>query len=553
MPFLSKRKDDFEQVKVWEYSENWNNPFGNDDEGPEVIDVEEPEVIDVEADPYGVTTRGRSSGHDKTKTKKKKKRKRHRKKKEVTDEESSQADSLLSSILSESEREAIDDLDRMMTLDEDALEEAEQLDDEDESMMDQHDDDSMNVLASSRENVNYGVVRYNRVGGATVASDHEKEDDEEDGDSNEIVAYRNYSPSQKKHKQFSPRSSRRHHQVTDSSDDDEDDSAIRAPYSNYTLSRGTTDESSMQVQGYSRGDDSSIEDGNNPFDGMNALLKTNKNPFGDEDKDGEESDDSSLLPPASPSPYKNTGKANTSSNPFADDDEEAEDDEVASDVEGDMMYNESPVEECIETTLQESKGVVEIRPATKTKSHEDSDDEDIVESSKRLLRMADQRIQYQQHSDEVQDLKATIDRMNGQAEAMAEQLRRAVETKCDLVLAQNEMERCHEQDLIAKDDELKDMRMYIQELLDTQAKSELNFMNEISSLARKIEVQDAKHKEECEEKDARIAELERKIRLMKTGSVRGNSSREAFKSRFMDVENRSIGSNSSSKKKVFPL
>ena len=71
-------------------------------------------------------------------------------------------------------------------------------------------------------------------------------------------------------------------------------------------------------------------------------------------------------------------------------------------------------------------------------------------------------------------------------------------------------------------------------------------MNEISSLARKLDLVSTKHEKEIEEKDARIAELEQKLQSMKTGSVRQDSSREAFKSRFADVENRSVESNTSS-------
>ena len=143
-------------------------------------------------------------------------------------------------------------------------------------------------------------------------------------------------------------------------------------------------------------------------------------------------------------------------------------------------------------------------------------------------------MQYQQKKDGVQSLKATIQQMKTQAEAMAEQLRRAVETKCDLVLAQNEMERRHEQDQIAKEGEVKDLRMYIQEILETQAKSELNFMNEISSLANKLDGNQRKHKKLTQERDNEISKLESKIDSMKVGSVRDNSSRKAFRNRFSD-------------------
>ena len=168
-----------------------------------------------------------------------------------------------------------------------------------------------------------------------------------------------------------------------------------------------------------------------------------------------------------------------------------------------------------------------------TPTAETSDDEDIIESSKRLLRMADKRLQYQQHNDEVNKLKIQLETMKMQAEAMSEQLRRAVETKCDLVLAQTEMERCHEQDLIAKDDEIKDLTSYARELMEEQANIELNFMNEVSSLSKKMEKQAANHKTQLMKKDFKMAQMEMKVSSMQTESARGFSSRDAFKSRFL--------------------
>lgn len=502
MQFLSKQKDDdFKRVKAWEYSESWDNPFGqngNDEYGQD-------EILAV-----GTVRGERSIGEedDQEQLKKKKKRKHGKKKKNkrVSDDDASHADSLLSEILSESEVEDMQ-VDRMTTLNEDMEEilnveddtimdhKPDDEDDDDDAVVD--DDDSMQVLASTREIKSYGSVRHNRLGGAR-------------SEGGEAVAYRNHSPSKtfRGDKELSPRSrsTQKKHQVVDSSEDE----------------------------------DSIVEGGHNPFNGMNALLKTDKNPFGgDSEGDNDnDSDDSSFMSPPSPN-------AKSNKNPFSDEDE---DDEVASDAEGNMMFGTSfdaSDDEHIETSLQESRG--------KAVSHDSDDEEDIVESSKRLLRMADERIQYQQHSDEVHELKDTVEDMKSKAEAMAEQLRRAVETKCDLVLAQNEMERCHEQDLIAKEDEIKGMRKYVQDLLDTQARSELNFMNEIASLAHQLEVVNARHKKESEAKDGQIAELERKLQLMKTGSVRNNSSRGAFKNCFVDVENRSVGSNSnaSSKKGLF--
>ncbi|VEU42785.1 unnamed protein product [Pseudo-nitzschia multistriata] len=235
-----------------------------------------------------------------------------------------------------------------------------------------------------------------------------------------------------------------------------------------------------------------------------------QNPFSD-DHAGSDSDESSTIRPPPESTYLEEAKVDSQqksdTNPF--DDEANEDD-----------YDQETFQSAVSEEI-------------------DSDEEDIIESSRRLLRCVDQRIQYQQQNDEAASLKEQIHQMKIQAEAMAEQLRRAVETKCDLVLAQNEMERRHEQDLIAKDGELRDLRMYIQDILEQQAQSELNFMNEISSLARTVEADKAKHKEQLDKKDHRISMLETRIETMRVSSVRG-SSKNAYRSRYSNAATKEL-------------
>ena len=399
MTFLgSKREnDDFGRVKAWEYQEGWNNPFSGstDDEDLDVVDINAddnagilevgtvrsertgPSLIEDDGD-QDIYNADADDSHQDRKSRKKRSKKKKRKK-HISEEESSQADSLLSEILDVTEFDDSEgNVDQMKTL--------EEADDEDID----DDNDSMQVVASTtREKKEYGVSA-----------------------------------------RYSNRYTQKNNKIVDSSDDEEEEEE-----GNDDIVDASDDGSSMQVQGYQRDDASTIDDGYNPFDGMNALLKTDKSPSGD---DADEP--SSLLPPLSGA---------SKSNPFADD----EDDEVASDADEEFMAGLSTDAEDDEDSVGESE-------AANATAESYDDDEDIVESSKRLLRMADQRIQYQQHSDEVHDLKATIIEMESKAEAMAEQLRRATETKCDLVLAQNEMEKCREQDMLAKEDEIRDMRKY---------------------------------------------------------------------------------------------
>lgn len=254
----------------------------------------------------------------------------------------------------------------------------------------------------------------------------------------------------------------------------------------------------------------------NPFSEANAKTKST-NPFDDDtvqDRAISDSEESSTIRPPPQSTYlAEQGKSTKNTNPFANDVETVQDDESVGS------------KEQIETVLQEPE--------------EDDSDEDIIESSKRLLRCVDQRIQYQQQNDEVNVLKTEVKQLKLQAEAMAEQLRRAVETKCDLVLAQNEMERNHEQQQIAKDGELRDLRLYIQEILEQQAISEANFMNEISSLVSTLESDKKKHANELEAKDSKNFRLETKIESMKVASVRGTSP-ESFRTRFTNASGKSL-------------
>merc|ERR1712238_413116 len=226
---------------------------------------------------------------------------------------------------------------------------------------------------------------------------------------------------------------------------------------------------------------------------------------------------------------------NTTTNPFGVvADVEEHDDDVDTDEDGEEVMTED----------EEDKNDDE--------EDDDDDDEDIIESSKRLLRCVDQRIHYQEQNDEIRVLKDQAIERKIQAEAMAEQLRRAIETKCDLVLAQNEMERRHEQNQITKDTEVKDLRTYIQDILETQARSELNFMNEISTLARNLDSSVSAHQQELYEKEKVLAELD-KLKACSVRDTHHHSSRKgAFRNKFSSdgSASSSVSSGRSSKKSI---
>lgn len=304
-----------------------------------------------------------------------------------------------------------------------------------------------------------------------------------------------------------------------SSDEETNDDLSKNPFSDKNETAISDDDASKNP--FSDRNETAIADDDlskNPFSDNNLSARNRRsssssNPFEDDSMrdraastDSDES--SAILPPPKSTYYAEQAQTTKSTNPFADED-------FGSVVSGEQ----------IETVLEDLE--------------EDDSEEDIIESSKRLLRCVDQRIQYQQQNDEVHSLKSEIKGLKRQAEAMAEQLRRAVETKCDLVLAQNEMERRHEQEQIAKDGELRNLRIYIQDILEQQAKSELNFMNEIASLATTLENSKKKHADQLEAKESRIFQLETKVESMKIASVRGTSP-QPYHTRFTNESVKSL-------------
>ena len=296
-----------------------------------------------------------------------------------------------------------------------------------------------------------------------------------------------------------------------------------------------------------------------------STAKGPKNPFADDDSLDQERPKNPFADDDSVDHQKVKGKSMSvepppvsSHNPFEDDsvaesaelvDEEEEKQPVSvSKTNGKGVVKSSKIDsgdlkrKTTDTTHENEESDASLTDDEGDEGEEDADEpvpeeeeEDIVESSKRLLRMVDQRLQYQQHSDEVKKLRETIDTMKYQAEAMSEQLRRAVETKCDLVLAQTEMERCHEQNLIAKDDEIHDMKVYIQQLMEYHSINELNFMNEIASMSKRMDEMTERHQQEVADKDLIISQLEAKVKSMEIeASERNTSAMSAFRSRFIE-------------------
>eukprot|EP00536_Pseudo-nitzschia_multiseries_P011844 jgi/Psemu1/68067/estExt_Genemark1.C_4270007 len=490
--------------------------------------------------------------HEKGSSGKKKKRRRRRKK--YTDEESTVADSVLSSILSENEDLSEDDATleqkfekpNLITLDEDRP----------SPQIDYYGNTGTTVNPFDAEN-HHRKERLEQIKARRIQRKYQREQmypsSDEEGE-NQVTFRSNPFPENNdaagddddlSKNPFSDRKQSNAVAVADDvADDDDDDDNDNDNDDNNDLSKNPF--SDKYQTSHVDDDDAS----KNPFSDKNVTRAIDnddddlsKNPFSDKAQtNGEESDgdDLSTKPVSEKNANKDKATADDdlSKNPFID-----ENDGAGSDVSS--TIRPPP----LSTYLEEEQGQnLENRGTNPFDNESDeiasskddatdgtvSDEEDIVVSSRRLLRCVDQRIQYQQQNDENASLRNQIEQMKAQAEAMAEQLRRAVETKCDLVLAQNEMERLHEQELIGKDDELRGLRMYIQDILEQQAQSELNFMNEISSLANTVEADKARHKEQLEEKESRILQLESRVESMRVVSAR-TSSKSAYRSRYSEA------------------
>ena len=156
---------------------------------------------------------------------------------------------------------------------------------------------------------------------------------------------------------------------------------------------------------------------------------------------------------------------------------------------------------------------------------------DVSEDAAALLERAHDRIARQNLQEEVKSLKDVIERKNAELESLAGQLRRAVETKCDLVVAHNELEKSHEKTVQKKNENLMRMKEANKCLLEGHAATEKKMLNELIRLNDKLASMEKKHNEELDdwermhrnemlEKDYQIAKLTEELRTMRlTASV----------------------------------
>jgi myosin heavy subunit len=170
--------------------------------------------------------------------------------------------------------------------------------------------------------------------------------------------------------------------------------------------------------------------------------------------------------------------------------------------------------------------------------YEDSNSEDSSESSvhsdssdntKNILEKAHTRLENQSLKEEIKALEATVEQRDNEIEQLSGQLRRAVSTKCDLVLSHSELERFHEATLKKRDADMVLVQQANHSLLEMRANIEKEFMNELGKVTEEMEEEKKKHREEMDdwermhrnemlEKEFTIAQLGEELRKAKAAS-----------------------------------
>ena len=160
-------------------------------------------------------------------------------------------------------------------------------------------------------------------------------------------------------------------------------------------------------------------------------------------------------------------------------------------------------------------------------SSDDDDSEDEVEEvdARDLLAQVNARMEQQRLMEEAKELRSVIEKKNAEIEQLTGQLRMAISTKCDLVIAHTELERLHEQDMKVRETYADDMKRSNLYLMEVRAEVEKEFMNELTQLSQKVQESEERRKKDVEEKDLTIKLLEQKIYRMEKNALQGSSAR----------------------------
>lgn len=136
-----------------------------------------------------------------------------------------------------------------------------------------------------------------------------------------------------------------------------------------------------------------------------------------------------------------------------------------------------------------------------------------------LLEKVNARMEQQKLMEELKELRSTLERKDHEIEQLTGQLRMAISTKCDLVIAHTELERIHEMDMQEKDAFANQLKRNTLLNLEIRAEMEIEFMNEIDTLSKQVEESERQRTHENMEKDLEIAQLQEKIRRLEQNAA----------------------------------
>ena len=145
---------------------------------------------------------------------------------------------------------------------------------------------------------------------------------------------------------------------------------------------------------------------------------------------------------------------------------------------------------------------------------EEEEEEESSTNAAELLAYANVRLQQQRLQIEVKQLKDLLRQRDEQVVQLSGQLRRATESKCDLVVACTEMERLKEEAEKYGSEEAREVKKGYLAVLEDRADMEREFMNELATLSEQLCEQDRRFKNMLMEKDFTIAQLEEKVRRL---------------------------------------
>ena len=138
-------------------------------------------------------------------------------------------------------------------------------------------------------------------------------------------------------------------------------------------------------------------------------------------------------------------------------------------------------------------------------------------SAQELLEKANARLQLVEYENIISELREEVVRDKKKIGALTLQLKRATASKCDLVVACNDIEN---QKLNVEQMHYSEYRKWRKAPLQEQefrAQVEKDFMNELTWLTDRMEILKQRQKFEVLEKDFEIAKLQEKLRRLQEG------------------------------------